>query len=902
MSTSIGAGSRLGPYEITAKLGEGGMGEVYRATDTKLEREVAIKVLPEAFSADPERLARFEREAKLLAQLHHPHIASIFGLEESGGVRALVMELVEGPTLADRLESGSLSLSESLSIARQIAEALEAAHEKGIVHRDLKPQNIKASIEGKVKVLDFGLAKAMDPGGGVSSVGDLARSPTIMNSPTLTAAGTQLGVILGTAAYMAPEQARGAAVDKRADIWAFGVVLFEMLTGRSLFSADTVSDTLAGVLKTEIDLGALPESTPPAIRRLLRRCLERNPKNRLHDIADARIVLDEVASGQDRAEGGGLGTPTRARRRWLPWSLAAVATAAAALFALRGGPAPHAAPEPTVRFEVAWPGAAATSIDLARDYFELSPDGRFLLFVAEDQIWVRALDALDAQPLADSAGATYPFWSPDGTAIGFFANGELRRIAREGGRAQKLCDAPGGRGAAWGPDGTILFSAEWGSNGLSRVDERGGTPAGLPRVASSPESTGDHRYPQFLPDGRHFLFTYLSGTPKAAGIYVGDLDGSSPVRVLDGSEQARFAPAATPGETGFLLYRRQDVLMAQPFDAEGRRVAGEAVPFVEGVGGSANTGHGAFALSESGILAYTKGESRKQRLVWLDRSGHHLETVTERAGSFWGFSISPDGRTLAFASSEDSSSAEIWLQNLSGGAPSRFTFGPAPGWSFPTWSPDGSELAFNTFTLSGLSRYQLQRRRVDRTGTEETLRESPTGMYLWDWSAVGRRLLFESDVPPALWLLPLEGERDPILVEEGLEFSAQVSPDGRWLAYVSREQGAGQVFVQPLPATGAKWQISTAGASMPQWRSDGRELYFRAADGVLWALAVRSDTDTFEIGERRSLFGGVPASPDHYYRTFEPAQDGERFLVQLRAAESEPPITLVLHWQSDLRR
>jgi len=794
-------------------------------------------------------------------------------------------------------------LEESLSLARQIAEALEEAHEKGIIHRDLKPQNIKAPIEGKVKVLDFGLAKAMDAvGAASSSVADLARSPTILNSPTLTAAGTQLGVILGTAAYMSPEQARGQGVDKRADIWAFGVVLYEMLSGRSLFSADTVSDTLAGVLKSEIDLDALPGSTPSALRRLLRRCLERNPKNRLHDIADARIVLDEVLSGRDRAADDVPAASEKPGRAWLPWSLAAVAALAAALFAMRGGGARQVAPEPTVRFEIAWPGDSATSMDLARDYFELSPDGRFLLFVAEDQIWVRALDALDAQPLAETAGATYPFWSPDGASIGFFANRELRRIAREGGRAQKLCDAPSGRGAAWGPGGTIVFSADYGTNGLSQVGERGGTPSRLPLVASSPESTGDHRYPQFLPDGRHFLFTYLSGSPEAAGIYVGDLDGSPPVRVLDGSEQARYAPPATAGESGFLLYRRQDVLMAQPFDPESLRVAGEAVPLVEGVGNSANTGHGAFALSESGILAYTRGSSRKQRLVWRDREGRPLETVSERAGSFWGFSISPDGRTLAFSLTEETPSAEIWLQDLAGGSPSRFTFGPAPGWSMPTWSPDGSELAFCTFTLSGLSRYQIQRRRVDRTGAEETLRESPTMMYLWAWSAVGRQLVFETDVPPALWLLPLEGERDPIEIEEGQEFGARVSPDGRWLAYASREQGSEQVFVQPLPETGAKWQISTAGGTMPQWRGDGRELYFRAADGVLWAIAVRADGGAFEVGERRPLFGGVPASPDDYYRTFEPAPDGQRFLVQQRAAESEPPITVVLHWQNLLRR
>jgi Tol biopolymer transport system component len=897
------------------------MGEVYRATDTRLKRDVAIKVLPAAFTEDRERLARFEREAQLLAQLQHPNVASIFGIEESGGVRALVMELVDGPTLADRLEQGRLPVDESLSIARQLAEALEEAHARGIVHRDLKPQNIKAAADGKVKVLDFGLAKAMDPtAGSAASAADLARSPTIMNSPTLTAAhGTQLGVILGTAAYMAPEQARGGTVDKRADIWAFGVALYEMLTGRQLFAGETVSDTLAAVLRAEVDWTALPAATPPAIRRLLRRCLERNPKNRLHDIADARIVLDELVSGREQEESTAPAAPVRSRRRWLPWTIAAVATViavaavAAVLFGLRGA-APRSAPEPTVRFEVAWPGAGATSIDLTRDFFELSPDGRYLLFVAEDQIWVRPLDALVPQPLANSAGATYPFWSPDGASIGFFANGELRRIAREGGQAQKLCDAPAGRGAAWGSDGTIVFSADYGTHGLSRVADRGGTPGQLPRVASTPESTGDHRYPQFLPGGRQFLFTYLSGSPDAAGIYVGDVGGSSPVRVLDGSDQARFAPGATPGGSGYLLYRRQNILMAQGFDTQRLRVAGEAFPLVEGVGSSANSGHGAFALSDSGVLAHSASDNRRQQLVWFDRTGQRLETVLERTGSVAGFSISPDGRTLAFSASDDDSSSDIWLQTLPAGTPSRFTFGPAPGWSEPTWSPDSSELVFCTYNLSGVSSYQIQRRRVDRTGKPATLRDTPEMMFVWDWSPSLRGLAFSSDallpagrageaatITQALWLLPLEGKKDPIAIGKGRESQARFSPDGRWLAYITTEQSPTQVFVRPWPETGAKWQISTAGGSMPQWRGDGRELYYRAADGTLWAVAVGGEGGHFEVGDRQSLFGGVPFLDDHI-RTFEPTPDGERFLVQRRAVESEPPITVVLNWQNALGR
>ena len=510
-------GKRIGSYEITAQIGQGGMGEVYRATDSRLKREVAIKVLPAAFIADKERLARFEREAQLLAQLNHPNIAQIFGLETSGETHALVMELVPGPTLAERLESGSLPFTESLSFALQIAQALEEAHEKGIVHRDLKPQNVKASSEGKAKVLDFGLAKAMDATPGSASAADLARSPTIMNSPTLTAVhGTQLGMILGTAAYMAPEQAKGQAVDKRADIWAFGVVLYEMLAGGSLFGGDSVAETLAGVLKSQIDFSRLPAETPAPIRRLLRRCLERNPKNRLHDIADARLVLQEVMAGTtgDSESATVAARPKSAR---LPWIVAAGTTVAAvalalALFSGLAGRGATSSPVPTVRFELDWPGTGAGS-GIDADYLDLSPDGRFLAVVTQGQIWVRPLDALEARPLAGTGGATYPFFSPDGSTIGFFADNELRRISRDGGTVQKLCDAPDARGGAWAPDGSIVFSDRFGKEGLFRVGNRGGKAVALPRVAGA-TALGEDRYPQFLPDGRRFLFVRLSAISR----------------------------------------------------------------------------------------------------------------------------------------------------------------------------------------------------------------------------------------------------------------------------------------------------------------------------------------------------------------------------------------------------
>ncbi len=895
-------GSRLGPYEITAKLGEGGMGEVYRATDTRLKREVAIKVLPVAFTQDKERLARFEREAQLLAQLHHPNIASIFGLEESGGTRALVMELVEGPTLAERLEAGPLSFAESLSFALQIAQALEEAHEKGIVHRDLKPQNIKASSEGKAKVLDFGLAKAMDATAGSSSAADLARSPTIMNSPTLTAVhGTQLGVILGTAAYMAPEQARGATVDKRADIWAFGVVVFEMLTGRSLFAGDTVSDTLAGVLKTEIDFARLPPATPSALRQLLRRCLERNPKNRLHDIADARIVLEELLSGRGEADTApAAARPGPAR---FPWTVAASAIAVAAALGLAlafglAGRRAISSPSPTVRFELEWPGKGVGS-GIDADYLEISADGRFLAVVTQGQIWVRPLDAVEARPIAGTEGATYPFFSPDASAVGFFAGGELRRIPRDGGVAQKLCDAPDARGAAWGPDGTIVFSDRFGKEGLFRVGDRGGKAVALPRIAGA-SAPGEDRYPQFLPDGRHFLFMRLSGAAAEAGVYVGDLDGSTPVRVLDGSENALYAPALPPGGSGHLLFRRQGMLTAVRFDAERLRTAGESFSLALRIGASGNTGHGAFAVSTNGILVHSELSAEREVVSWLDREERQVAPVTGRL-ALRGFELSPDGRTLVYAHGDFSVRRDLWLQPLSGGAPSRFTFGDGPGWAFPVWSPDGAELAYATQDRAGEGRYEIRRRRLDRSGAEQTLFASDRQVFLWDWSPDGRQLVYTDDRDSSLWLLPLAPGAKPVAFASPPQRGecAQFSPDGRHLAYATTLEGQSQIFVQPVPPSGALWQVTSTGGEMPRWRADGRELYYRAPDGGLMAVAVDTGAGAIAFGTLRTLFSGILSIGNTAGFSYLPAADGQRFLASQWDEASRSPIVVTLHWQND---
>jgi len=899
---TLAAGARLGPYEIAAKLGEGGMGEVWRATDTKLRRDVAIKVLPAAFTADKERLARFEREAQLLAQLHHPNIASIFGLEESDDARALVMELVEGPTLAERLEQGALPFQEVLSIAVQIALALEAAHVKGIVHRDLKPQNVKVSGDGTVKVLDFGLAKAMDPAANSTSAADLARSPTLLNSPTLTAVqGTQLGVILGTAAYMAPEQARGAAVDKRADIWAFGVVLYEMLVGKSLFSADTVTDTLAGVLKTEIDFTKLPASTPAAIRRLLRRCLERNPKNRLHDIADARIVLDEVISGKleegDARTGGAPGASSRQRRlQWALAAIAAVATVAAVALAIVQLRSPRVETASALRLEITPP--ETTSPTNRGGYFEVSPDGRFLALVEDGELWVRPLAAVAARRIEGIEGASYPFWSPDSAWIGFFEAGELRKVERAGSRAQKICTAPDGRGGSWSPAGVIVFSAGFGDDGLSKVSAQGGTPT---RVTETGSHSGSvvHRYPQFLPDGKSFVFLHLAPSSEISGVYVGTLDGGKPQRVLGGSEQARYARATSSAE-GFLFYRRDKTLMAQPFDATGRKTSGEAVPVADGVGSGANTGGGSFSVSDSGLLAYSGDAAVSSEIAWFDRSGKRGERLGAEngaSGEILGLSIAPGGRRVAFGTRNP---PDIFVQSIPGGEPSRFTFGPAPGWEYPIWSPDGSEIAYTTQDLAGLPAYELRKRRADRGGAEETLVTGKEAIYPWDWSPDGRSILY-GDWEGHLWLLPLEGERKPVAFggAQGNQVYAQFSPDGRLVAYSDDLQGQSEIFVTTVPQSGALWQISTGGGTMPRWRRDGRELYFRANDGTLMAVALGAGTGTASIENRgapRALFQGIPSPGNTWIYTYAPTDDGERFLVATARKGAQLPITVLVNW------
>ncbi len=895
---TLAPGDRLGPYEITAKLGEGGMGEVYRATDSRLKRDVAIKVLPAAFVADRERLARFEREAQLLAQLNHPNIAQIYGMEASGEAHALVMELVEGPTLADRLAQGALPLDECLSIAKQIAEALEEAHEKGIVHRDLKPQNVKASIEGKTKVLDFGLAKAMDPAAGsvAGSAGDLARSPTLMQSPTLTAVhGTQLGVILGTAAYMAPEQAAGGAVDRRADIWSFGVVLWEMLTGRRLFEGETVSHVLAGVLKDAPDLSALPPATPERIVDLLRRCLRKKPRERLQAIGDARVVIDEVLADPHR-DGRASRTAAAApatRRATLPWILATAGALAALSFALLwlGG----SKPAPPRALHAALVAPPETGFG---DTFALSPDGRRVVFNAFDQktrsgaLWLRELDRGVATRLATTEGGQMAFWSPDGAQLAFFADGKLKRIDLRGGPAQTICDAPTPRGGDWGPDGRIVFAAQFRA-GLSIV-----APGEAPRALTTLDAARNeksHRFPVFLPGGESILF--LAQTAEAGAredqsrIEALELATGSRHPLVVANSSPLFAPDPEPGA---LLFWREGALLVQRFDPARLAVSGEPVAIASPVAFTQNE-QALASVSSDGTLVYREGErGTYSTIVWLGRDGVGRQVLDQ--GLFLDFKLSHDGRRLAYTNnSPGKGDNDLWIHDVERGTSSRITFEEG-GDRRPVWSPDDRYLYYSSDRENDGT---IFRRSSDGMGAPEEVGRTREGFWPLAASHDGRFLVAGAMVAgTAFDLLRLDLDTKkvtPLVATPFLDDHPALSPDDRLLAYASEQSGRWEVYVQALAGGSGRWQISTEGGQWPRWRGDGRELFFLAAPDRLMSVEV--------------VPGDVPrfSAPREVFRqaidSFDVSPDGQTF-VALRPSDNDlnRPLTLVTGWPARLVR
>ncbi|MCP5110586.1 MAG: serine/threonine-protein kinase [bacterium] len=852
------------------------MGEVYRARDTGLGRDVAIKVLPEAVARDNTRIARFRREAQVLAKLNHPNIAGIHGVEESGGRYALVMEFADGPTLAGRLHRGAIPVEEAVPIARQIAEALEAAHDKGIIHRDLKPANIKVDSEGNVKVLDFGLAKALE---------DDSTAVHPEDSPTLTAAATRAGVILGTAAYMSPEQARGKPVDKRADLWAFGVVLYEMLTGRRLFGGETVSDSLAGVLKAEIDFSTLPAETPASIRRLLRRCLERDRKDRLHDIADARLELADTADDRSVAK-------PPPERRLVPWAVVAVVLAAAAfLTGIYTGREPSESE--VVRFEIPPPEDGSFYRGPA-----ISPDGRTVVFASTTpdlgrRLWVRRLDRPAAELLEGTEGGYSPFWSPDGSHIGYFASGKLMRISISGGPPQKLANSYQPRGGTWNADGTILFSSK---HGLHRVAASGGEPAPLPSLG--PGEDASYLWPHFLPDGRHFLYLTLRRGEK--GIFVGSLDDGAGERIVNGGTKAEYA-------SGHLFYLRGYTLIGQPFDPGRLRTTGEAFPAAEGVGNAPSREGGYFSASSSGALVYRDVPPEQGPYEWFDRTGHPAGTVVGSESASGGHAeIAPDGSRIAFDRADpETGQRDIWIHGLARKTTTRLTSDAGEDW-VPVWSPDGNRIAYTADRNAAYPGEQLYLTESSGAGKVEVLLESENRKHHLDWSADGKLLAYEVEGSAYdLWILPMEGERKPFpfLATEFNEAQPQFSPGRRWLAYISDESGGYQVYARSLaePQT-EKVQISTRGGFQPRWREDGRELYYLTPDGKMMAVPVNPGRSRLGSGVPSILFQaplhGV-ATSTHYAVT----GDGQRFLLRpMPEANVSSRLNVILNWTAGLKQ
>ena len=893
---ALTSGTHLGPYEILSAIGAGGMGEVYRARDPKLGRDVAIKVLPEAFARDAERMARFQREAKVLASLNHPNIATIHGLEDSGETHALVMELVEGPTLADRIKAGPIPVDEAVRIAKQIADALEYAHERGIIHRDLKPANVKVTNDDAVKVLDFGLAKALE--GDPSSI-------DISTSPTISRMATQQGVLLGTAAYMAPEQARAKPVDRRADIWAFGGVLYEMLTGKTAFQGDTVTDTLAAVIRAEPDWSLLPATTPMRVRVLLQRCLQKDPKQRLRDIGDARIALDEVLfSAPEQSSAAPMPVSAPLWRRALPWSLALLFFAIAATVSFI-----HFREAPTeqhvVRFQI--PPLEKSRFQL----FQLSPDGRFLVFNAKGQLWIRALDSVEARPLPGTEGTEAPgfWWSPDSQYIAFASQGKLKKIATSAGPAQALCDASAVVGGTWNSDGVIVFGQI--PSGLWRVSEAGGAPVQVIKASGGRLEI----LPNLLPDGRHFLYTVVEGKAAEAGIYVGSLDGQQGVRLLADLTNASYAEASggagSIGRRGYLVFNRAGTLMAQPFDPVQLSLTGAAFPVVEQV--ATYSGIGSFSLSNSGSLAYlTSGSGAATQLVWKDRSGKSTGTFG-LPGNYQNFRLAPDEKRIAFDSVQ-SGNQDVWVLDSVRGVTSRLTFDPAPD-NLPIWSPDGLRIVWPS--LRGGSGFDLYVKSANGTGQDELLVKmgTPTG-WATDWSRDGRYLMYQrpgEKTGQDLWIAPqlsegASGDRNPFpyLQTQFDEEEGKFSPDGHWVAYVSNETGRDEIYVQSFPVSGAKFQISTGGGTEAQWRKDGTELFYVAVDQMLMAVAVklgRPPAEPFQAGSPKPLFPIPDYSSNFVGRDYAVSNDGQRFLVSSGQGSGEAvPLTVVLNWPSLLKK
>jgi serine/threonine protein kinase len=892
---TLTGGSRIGPYEIVSAIGAGGMGEVFRARDARLNRDVAIKVLPATFAHDHERVARFRREAQVVASLNHPNIAAIHGLEESDGVIALALELVEGEDLAQRLMRGAIPIDEAIDIARQIAEGLEAAHEKGVVHRDLKPANVKVTSGGVVKILDFGLARAYE-GDSSNSEGALA------NSPTLVRPMTEAGVILGTAAYMSPEQARGKLVDKRSDIWSFGVLLHEMLTGKRLFRGETVSDTLAAVLRESVDLTALPAGTPVAVRRLLGRCLERDSRRRLRDIGEARLALSDPASEptsgstSEQAAGPSSAAMTEIvapRRPRLPSIalLALVALLSAAGSVLLWTQLRPARPQTVVRTSIAVaPGQVLSSGGGPA----ITRDGRLVAYAAHDlnsidRLYVRALDRFDAVVIPESDGAQQPFFSPDGTRVGFFARGKLRVASVAGGAATPIADVSGQPiGGTWGEDDTIVFVPGLAS-GLLRVPASGGRAEQL----TVPDEGADgyaHGRPQFLPGGQKLLFTIWAAADSVArGPAVLDLETRKWVSVAGGSWTARYAAS------GHLLQSGPRGIRASPFDVSRPAEVKTQTFVVSDVLSTMAWADSWFAVSDNGTLVYVPGDALLGTLVWTTRDG---QVTPLSQVSLIDPMVSPDGTRIVFADRDDT----LWTMDLRRGTKTRLTFDNEGVSAYALWSRDGRRVFFASNRSGTWEIYAVPggggaaTRVLERKGNQFPSSFAPDGTLLFNERIKGR-------TGAALMTLNPNGTVQPFLAAASSSYvGGQFSPDGKTVAYISDESGRDEIYVRPFGSSGDAVPVSTDGGIAPRWSIDGREIYYKHGDAFM-AASISNANGTLTAGDPRKLFE-IQAAPGRstFQAGYSVAPDG-RFLILQQDPRAVPTrIDVVQNWFEELRQ
>ncbi len=897
---TIATGTRLGPYEIIAPLGAGGMGEVYRARDTRLGRDVAVKVLPSSYSDDKERLQRFEQEACAAGALNHPNILVIHHIDTYEGSPYIVSELLEGETLRDRLHGGALPQRKAIDYSLQVAHGLAAAHQKGIAHRDLKPENIFITNDGRVKILDFGLAK-------LTGSGDADQSQT--DIPTRRV-NTDPGLVMGTVGYMSPEQLRGKPTDHRSDIFSFGAILYEMLSGKRAFRGESKAETMSAILREDpSELSETHKTINPALERVVQHCLEKNPEERFHSASDLAFAIQALSgsaaiSGQMVAMAAQLERPKLGK--YFPWIVAGIFALTSIILLPFAIPSfKHAPARANVTRSAILP-PENTSF-LALNLFAVSPDGLRLAFIARDakgqaMLWMRPLDALTAQPLAGTDGISTgspPFWSPDGRLIAFFAGGKLKTIDASGGPPQTVCDAPNGRGGTWNRDGVILFAPNPGGP-IHRVSAAGGASTAVTKLDESRRQS-THRWPYFLPDGHHFIYR-VGGTGATAqnennGIYLGLLESQEQRLILRADTSAAYA-------SGHLLFAREGTLMAQPFDEKSFQLIGDAFPLAEHLQFDVVITRAIFSVSENGVLAFQSGAARgDSRLIWFDRSGKQTGQLGE-PGFYFQPQFSPDGQKLAVASFDiRAGSADIWLYELARNVPTRFTFDPASDVA-PIWSPDGSTIILSS---NRKGPYDIYQKAFTGAGSEEVLLESDETKTANSWSADGRFIVYTSADAKAntkedLWILPLFGNHKPFpfLRTQFNESSAQFSTDGHWIAYVSDESGSNQVYIAPFPGPGGKWQASRAGGSEPRWRGDGKELFFLAPDNKLMAVDVNAKESILEIGNAQPLFEVHPnTAPGTHY---DVTGDGKRFLVASAGEGSSAPITLVVNWTAELKR